>query len=86
MKLKLHLESLGYTDASEIKDRNYFHSVYVRSSGGILCEIATSDIGFAVDEPMDKLGHTLLLPPWLEHRRKEVLAELEPIRNPQVVK
>jgi glyoxalase family protein len=84
MKLKLHLEGLGYTDASEIKDRNYFHSVYVRSPGGILCEIATSDIGFATDEPMDKLGSGILLPPWFEHRRAEVIATLEPIRNPQV--
>ncbi|MED4601219.1 ring-cleaving dioxygenase [Paenibacillus validus] len=84
-KLKLHLEGLGYTDASEVKDRNYFHSVYVRSPGGILCEIATSDIGFATDEPLDGLGRSLLLPPWFEHRRQEVLATLEPITNPQAV-
>ena len=31
-------EELGYTDASEIKDRYYFHSMYVRSPGGILVE------------------------------------------------
>jgi glyoxalase family protein len=84
MKLKLHLEGLGYTDASEIKDRNYFHSVYVRSPGGILCEIATSDIGFSVDEPIENLGQKILLPEWLEHRREQVIAELEPIKNPQV--
>ncbi|WP_307720669.1 ring-cleaving dioxygenase, partial [Paenibacillus validus] len=83
-KLKLHLEGIGYTDASEVKDRDYFHSVYVRSPGGILCEIATSDIGFEINEPMDKLGHKLLLPSWFEHRREEIVAALEPITNPQI--
>lgn len=83
-KVKAYLEGLGYTDSSDVKDRNYFHSVYVRSPGGILCEIASSDIGFAIDEPMDKLGHNKLLPPWLEDRREEILSRLEPIQNPQV--
>ena len=31
-------EELGYTDCSEIKDRNYFHSIYCRSPGGILTD------------------------------------------------
>jgi glyoxalase family protein len=75
-------EELGYTDCSEIKDRNYFHSIYCRSPGGILCEVATSDIGFAVDEPKDHLGEKLLLPPWFEPRRAEIIAPLEPIRAP----
>ena len=79
---KLHLEGLGYTDVSEIKDRNYFHSVYCRSPGGILVELATCDIGFAVDEPSDHLGEKLLLPPWFEDRRAEIVAPLEPIRVP----
>jgi glyoxalase family protein len=80
--LKAHLEGLGYTDCSEIKDRNYFHSVYVRSPGGILVELATCDIGFAVDEAADHLGEKLLLPPWFEDRRAEIVAPLEPIRVP----
>lgn len=82
MKLKLFLEGLGYTDASEIKDRNYFHSVYVRSPGGILTEFATTNIGFATDEPMDKLGQSIQLPPWFEDRRAEIIAPLEPIKVP----
>jgi glyoxalase family protein len=80
--LKAHLEGLGYTDCSEIKDRNYFHSIYVRSPGGILTEMATCDIGFAVDEAPDHLGEKLLLPPWFEDRRAEIIAPLEPIRVP----
>jgi glyoxalase family protein len=83
MEVKLHLEGLGYTDVSEIKDRNYFHSIYCRSPGGILCEIATCDIGFAIDEPKEHLGEKLLLPPWFEPRRAEIEATLEEIKVPQ---
>ena len=80
---KAHLEGLGYTDVSEIKDRNYFHSIYCRSPGGVLCEIATCDIGFAIDEPKEHLGEKLLLPPWFEPRRAEIEAQLETITVPR---
>jgi len=77
-------EELGYTDCSEIKDRNYFHSIYVRSPGGILTECAASvPEGFAKDEPIDQLGMELLLPPWFEERRAEIVAMLEPITVPE---
>lgn len=81
--LKAHLEGLGYTDVSESKDRNYFHSVYVRSPGGVLTEFATTDIGFTVDEKLEELGTHLLLPPWFEDRREEIIAPLEPIKVPE---
>ena len=80
--VKAHLEGMGYTDVSEIKDRNYFHSIYCRSPGGVLVEIATSDIGFAIDETKEHLGEKLLLPPWFEPRRAEIVAPLEPIVVP----
>ena len=80
--IKAHLEGLGYTDVSEIKDRNYFHSIYCRSPGGVLVEIATSDIGFEIDETKEHLGEKLLLPPWFEPRRAEIVAPLEPIAVP----
>ncbi|PYQ80700.1 MAG: ring-cleaving dioxygenase [Acidobacteria bacterium] len=77
-------EELGYTDCSEIKDRNYFHSIYVRSPGGILTECAASvPEGFGKDEPIDQLGMELLLPPWFEDRRAEIVAMLEPITVPE---
>lgn len=76
-------EELGYTDASEIKDRFYFHSMYVRSPGGILVECCCNvPGGFEKDEPADKLGTKLHLPPWFENRREEILATLEPIVAP----
>jgi glyoxalase family protein len=77
-------DELGYTDCSEIKDRMYFHSIYCRCPGGILVECAAGvPEGFAVDEPADQLGTSLLLPPWFEARRAEVVAMLEPIRVPE---
>jgi glyoxalase family protein len=57
-------------------DRQYFRSVYFREPGGILFEIATDAPGFAVDEPVESLGHDLKLPPFLEARRKEIEAVL----------
>jgi glyoxalase family protein len=77
-----YVVGLGYTDCSESKDRNYFHSVYCRSPGGVLVEFATCDIGFTVDEKPEELGQHLLLPPWFEPRRAEIVAPLEPIKPP----
>lgn len=77
-------EELGYTDCSEIKDRNYFHSIYVRSPGGVLVECAANAPGgFARDEAFNQLGTQLLLPPWFESRRVEIVGMLEPIRVPE---
>lgn len=82
LALKAHLEGLGYVDVSEIKNRNYFRSIYVRMPGGVLFEAASKGPGFAVDEPADRLGTELLLPAWYEGRREQILADLEPIRAP----
>ncbi|HZH61407.1 MAG TPA: ring-cleaving dioxygenase [Metabacillus sp.] len=57
---------------TEIRDRNYFKAVYFHEQGGILFEIATDLPGFSVDEPVDELGKKLMLPPWLESKRKEL--------------
>ena len=47
-------------------DRFYFRSLYFREPNGILFEIASDGPGFATDEPLDKLGESLSLPPFLE--------------------
>lgn len=60
-------------------DRFWFRSLYFRDPNGILFEIATDEPGFATDEPMDKLGETLSLPPFLESRRREIEAGLKPL-------
>jgi len=66
-----------------IIDRQYFHSVYFRVPTGVLFELATRDIGFAVDEPAETLGQALKLPPQHEHRREQLERTLTPITNPR---
>lgn len=61
---------------TEQKDRNYFRSIYFREPGGVLFEIATDVPGFAVDEPVETLGHDLKLPSFLEKHRDEIQAVL----------
>jgi len=65
--------------ATEQKDRRYFRSVYFREPGGVLFEIATDEPGFAVDEPAERLGAALKLPPFLEPRRAAIEASLPPL-------
>jgi glyoxalase family protein len=60
-------------------NRFYFRSLYFREPNGILFEVATDGPGFATDEPMDKLGERLSLPPFLEGRRKQIEARLKPL-------
>lgn len=60
-------------------DRTYFRSLYFRSPGGVLFEIATDQPGFAVDESKETLGESLVLPPHLERRRAEIEAHLAPV-------
>ena len=60
-------------------DRFWFHSLYFREPNGILFEIASDGPGFAVDEPLDKLGESLVLPPFLESKRKQIEAGLKPL-------
>ncbi len=60
-------------------DRTYFRSLYFRSPGGVLFEIATDDPGLAVDEPKATLGQSLVLPKFLEPRRAQIEATLAPL-------
>jgi len=65
---------------SHVIDRFWFRSIYFRVSNGILFEIATDGPGFAIDEDLEKLGEKLVLPPFLEDRRREIEAGLTPIK------
>jgi glyoxalase family protein len=69
---------------SPVMDRTYFHSIYFREPSGVLFEIATENPGFAVDEPAEKLGTTLRLPPWIEPARDQLLRVLPPLKLPAV--
>ena len=61
---------------TEVLDRQYFQSIYFREPGGVLFEVATIAPGFTVDEPLDRLGRDLKLPPWEEPGRAAIEAGL----------
>ncbi len=72
---RAELVQQGY-GVSPVMDRKYFHSIYYRERNGILFEIATDPPGMTVDERLENLGHALVLPPWLEPHRKELVENL----------
>ena len=75
MQFQQKVAHAGHSITNKI-DRNYFYSLYFREPGGVLFEIATDNPGFGIDEPWDKLGSGLLLPPQYEPRRAEIEAVL----------
>ena len=75
-----HLSQAGFR-VSQVRDRQYFHSIYFRSPGGVLFEIATDGPGFLIDEPLETLGESLMLPPWLEAQRPAIQRALPPLNR-----
>jgi glyoxalase family protein len=73
-----HVNGFGIRSSGEV-ERFYFTSLYFREPSGILFELATDEPGFAADEPMESLGETLALPPFLEPRRTSIEANLKPL-------
>jgi glyoxalase family protein len=78
LKMREELLRAG-AHVTEVRDRQYFLSIYFREPGGVLFEIATMKPGFDVDEPLADLGKDLKLPPWEEPHRREIEAGLAPI-------
>lgn len=72
------LKSLRVPNSGPV-DRYYFRSLYFREPGGILFELATDGPGFDADEPVERLGERLALPPFLEPRRAAIEAGLVPL-------
>ena len=64
---------------TEVRDRQYFKSIYFREPGGVLFEVATMGPGFLVDEDLRGLGRDLKLPPWEEPHRQEIETRLPQI-------
>jgi glyoxalase family protein len=71
---------------TEVKDRNYFKSVYFREPGGVLFELATDPPGFAIDESVEDLGTDLKLPEWLEPNRSTLESQLPLIYLPKIAR
>lgn len=72
------IQDFGF-DVMKITDRYYFESLYFREKNGVLFELATDGPGFTVDSSIESLGKELDLPPFLEAKRAEIEAKLEPI-------
>ena len=64
---------------SGIVDRHYFKALYISAVGNITIEISTDTPGFTVDEPLDALGESLSLPPFLEDDRDFIEMRLHPL-------
>lgn len=80
-QLELRERLLGRgVGVTEVRDRQYFRSIYFREPGGVLYEVATVTPGFTADEPLDRLGKALKLPPWEEQHRSVIEAGLPVIR------
>ena len=72
--IKFFTEGLGFTDVSDVKDRGYFDSIYVRTPSGALFEACCSHSpSFLCDEPLESLGTTLMMSPQVEASKDEVL-------------
>ncbi|MGE0482673.1 MAG: glyoxalase [Gammaproteobacteria bacterium] len=68
------VEGMGYTDISEVKDRGYFDSIYVRTPGGALFEAAVSKpAAWAVDEDPAHLGEAIMISPQFAQDREQIL-------------
>jgi glyoxalase family protein len=81
-RMRLVASSAG-ARPTPIIDRQYFHSVYFREPSGVLFELASRDVGFDVDEPLQSLGQALMLPPQYERQRAQLELALTPIVNPR---
>ena len=62
-------------------DRTYFWSIYFRTPGGVLFEVATNEPGFDHDEDTAHLGQALMLPAQHEHLRRRLEQTLEPLTD-----
>lgn len=67
---------------TQVRDRDYFRSIYFREPGGVLFEIATDGPGFAVDEAPDALGTSLKLPVAHEVLRQRIERMLPTLKLP----
>lgn len=70
----------GY-NVTPVIDRDYFWSIYFRTPGGVLFEVATNEPGFDRDEDTANLGQALKLPSRHEHLRAKLIDSLQPLES-----
>ncbi|MDP1731749.1 MAG: VOC family protein [Devosia sp.] len=78
LEVRKALLDTGY-QVTPVIDRDYFFSIYFRTPGGVLFEIATNEPGFDKDEDTAHLGAALRLPRQHAHLRARLEASLQPL-------
>jgi glyoxalase family protein len=78
--------AMAHRRPTEVIDRFWFKSVYFLEPGGVLFELATDGPGFTADEDLEHLGEQLVLPPWLERNRREIIKALPPLTTSSATK
>jgi glyoxalase family protein len=73
-------------DVTEVKDRDYFRSIYFVEPCGVRFEFATLSPGFAIDEDPEHLGEELRIPTMYADRREELERTLTPLVNPRTTR
>ena len=74
------LVDTGY-QVTPVIDRDYFWSIYFRTPGGVLFEVATNEPGFDRDEDTAHLGEGLMLPQQHKHLRPILAQTLEKLED-----
>jgi len=65
---------------TDLRDRKWFHSMYLTEPGGINVEFSNLTPGWLVDEDLESLGTILSLPKQWEADRDRIVAKLPPFR------
>ena len=78
LEVRKALVDTGFA-VTPVIDRDYFWSIYFRTPGGVLFEVATNEPGFDVDEDTAHLGEALKLPRQHAHLRAALEKTLEPL-------
>ena len=78
LEVRKALVDTGY-QVTPVIDRDYFWSIYFRTPGGVLFEVATNEPGFDRDEDTAHLGEALKLPSQHAHLREYLEKHLQPL-------
>jgi glyoxalase family protein len=78
LEVRKALADTGY-QVTPVIDRDYFFSIYFRTPGGVLFEVATNEPGFDKDEDTAHLGEVLQLPAQHAHLRARLEKTLQPL-------
>lgn len=76
---KLAQEIKSKFHVTEIKNRKYFHSIYLKEKGSNIIEFATDEPGMMVDQSIDELGKSLIIPDHYEEEKEVLEAHFMPL-------